>query len=111
MTTTITKEQAEAIAKAPWSYASADITAALRWAVSEIDRLSEPAGTPAEDAKPKLITVGFVIPADDPAYDHRHFVGEIQAMLYDENGMSGSFRILSVDDYDGDPLTFMDPPA
>lgn len=29
----ITREQAEAIARAPWAYASADITRALEWAI------------------------------------------------------------------------------
>lgn len=60
----------------------------------------------------RLITVSFAIPDDDPAHDQGQLVHEIQGLLYDGEGMAGSFRVISNTEFIGNPHTygFEDPP-
>ena len=54
----------------------------------------------------RLITVNFAIPDDDPACNQRYLVREIQDLLYDGEGMAGSFRVISNTEFIGDPHTY-----
>lgn len=60
----------------------------------------------------RLVTINFAIPDDDPAHDQGHLVREIQGLLFDDEGMAGSFRVVSNIEFDGNPDTygFEDPP-
>lgn len=54
----------------------------------------------------RLVTINFAIPDDDPAHDQGHLVREIQGLLYDGEGMAGSFRVVSNVEFDGDPAPY-----
>ena len=60
---------------------------------------------------PKLITVQFAIPDDDPAASLAGMVDEMQN-IYDHHGIAGSFVVQRVEEYLNDPAMFaFDPDA
>lgn len=55
----------------------------------------------------KLITVQFCVPDGDPASTMQGMVGTIQDEMYDNAGMEGTFKVVSITEYEGDPLLFL----
>lgn len=79
--TAITKEQAEAIAKAPWSYASADITAALLWAIKEAADQKARADALANALRSAELCVVELCEGQDPANECHEVARQVRATL------------------------------